>query len=100
MARLSLQVREALKRQVPKVAKKDLKIGQFLDGEGGYTVWGNLYPAEKSIAIGGLPIGLANNVRLKNDVPYGSIVRWQDVEIDQKSSIVVLRRNMEKSITN
>ena len=32
--------------------------GELLDGEGGYTVYGKLFPARKSLAIGGLPLGL------------------------------------------
>ena len=27
------------------VAKRDLRAGEMLDGEGGYTVWGKLMPA-------------------------------------------------------
>jgi len=46
-------------------AKRDLQAGEMLDGEGGYTVWGKLYPANKSLQLGGLPIGLAHNVKLK-----------------------------------
>ena len=30
-------------------AKRDLKAGEMLDGEGGYTVWGKLLPAWKSL---------------------------------------------------
>src|ERR1700712_2088951 len=40
-------------------AKRGLKAGEMLDGEGGYAVWANAIPASKSLAIGGLPIGLA-----------------------------------------
>src|SRR5262245_47114057 len=43
-------------------AKRDLRAGEMLDGEGGYTVWGRLMPAEDSVALGGLPIGLAHGV--------------------------------------
>ena len=38
-------------------AKRDLKPGEMLDGEGGYTVWGKLLPAATSVAMGGLPLG-------------------------------------------
>ena len=31
-------------------AKRDLKAGEMLDGEGGYTVWGKLLPAATSLA--------------------------------------------------
>ncbi len=80
------------------VAKRNLKAGQFLDGEGGYTVWGKLLPAEKSVRKKGLPIGLANHIKLKNDVIAGNIVKWQDVEIDETSPIVLLRRKMEQRL--
>ena len=37
-------------------AKKDLKAGEFLDGEGGYTVWGQLVSAKHSVTTGALPV--------------------------------------------
>jgi predicted homoserine dehydrogenase-like protein len=45
-------------------AKRDLAPGELLDGEGGYTVWGKLLPAERSLRIGGLPLGLAHGIKL------------------------------------
>ena len=76
-------------------AKRDLKAGEMLDGEGGFTVWGKLMPAADSLAIGGLPLGLAHHVRLKNAIPVGKPVRWQDVEIDASAEAVRVRRAME-----
>ena len=55
-------------------AKKDLKAGEFLDGEGGYTVWGKLVSARRS-SNGALPVALAHHVELRNDVAKGDIVR-------------------------
>jgi len=49
------------------VAKRELSAGETLDGEGGYTVWGKLAPAEHSLAHGALPIGLASHVELQRD---------------------------------
>src|SRR5262249_55326804 len=46
------------------VAKRDLREGESLDGEGGYTVWGRLMPARDSLASDALPIGLAHGVKL------------------------------------
>ena len=48
---------------VTATAKRDLDAGEMLDGEGGFTVWGRLMPAEASLAMGALPIGLAHGVR-------------------------------------
>lgn len=76
-------------------AKRDLKPGEFLDGEGGYAVWANAIPATKSLAIGALPIGLAHNVKLKRAVAKDTIVRFEDVELLNDLDVVALRRDME-----
>jgi predicted homoserine dehydrogenase-like protein len=76
-------------------AKRDLKPGETLDGEGGYTVWGKLFPAEKSLTIGGLPLGLAHNVRLARGVRQGQSLTWADVVIDETLPAYRTRREME-----
>lgn len=76
-------------------AKRPLKAGEMLDGEGGHTVWGKLYPSETSLRIGGLPIGLAHKVKLKADIAANQPVRWQDVEVDGSMDAVKIRREME-----
>jgi predicted homoserine dehydrogenase-like protein len=78
-------------------AKRQLKAGEILDGEGGYTVWGKLYPAYRSLQMDGLPIGLAQNVRLITDVPENAPVRWQDVEIDHSLEAIKIRRALEQA---
>jgi predicted homoserine dehydrogenase-like protein len=80
---------------VASVAKRDLRAGEMLDGEGGYTVWGKLMPAAASLKAGALPIGLAHKVKLKNDVAHGAVVKWSDVEIDAGDETVKTRRAME-----
>ncbi|HEY0835228.1 MAG TPA: Gfo/Idh/MocA family oxidoreductase [Azospirillum sp.] len=85
----------AFRGDVASVAKRPLKAGETLDGEGGYTVWGKAVPAERSLAEGALPIGLAHGVRLLRDVPAGAIVRWADVE-ERDSDAVRTRRAMER----
>jgi predicted homoserine dehydrogenase-like protein len=77
-------------------AKRDLKAGEILDGEGGYTVVGKLMPAEASLKIGALSLGLAHNVKLLKSVAAGQTVRWTDVAIDESAQAVKLRREMEK----
>jgi predicted homoserine dehydrogenase-like protein len=77
------------------VAKRDLKAGEMLDGEGGYTVWGKLMPAAASLKAGGLPIGLAHRVKLKNDVSHGGVVGWNDVEVNANDETIKVRRAME-----
>ncbi|CAL80056.1 conserved hypothetical protein [Bradyrhizobium sp. ORS 278] len=77
------------------VAKKDLRAGEILDGEGGYTVWGKVMPASASLQLGALPIGLAHRVKLVNDVAHGHVVRWSDVAADAADETVKYRKQME-----
>lgn len=77
-------------------AKRDLKAGEVLDGEGGYLVWANAIPAARSLAEGGLPIGLAHGVRLKRAVARDGVIRWDDVELSADAAdVVAIRRAME-----
>ena len=77
------------------VAKKNLKAGEKLDGEGGYCLWGKQVPAERSLKIAALPIGLANNVRLRRDIAEGQELRWQDIDYDGNDIAVKMRRELE-----
>ena len=82
---------------VAAVAKRDLRPGETLDGEGGYTVYGSLMPASESVSQAALPIGFAHGVRLREAVPKGKVVRWSDVEIEEETDHVELRREMERT---
>lgn len=76
-------------------AKRDLAPGEMLDGEGGYTVWGKLLPAERSLGLGGLPLGLAHSVKLVRPVKKGQSLCWADVVMDTSTSAYRLRSEME-----
>ncbi len=87
-----------LNADVAAMAKRRLTAGEVLDGEGGYTVTGGLRPAKDSIKAGYLPLGLAHNVRLKNDIEDGQPITYADVEIDETTTAYKLRRWMETLI--
>ena len=80
---------------VAATAKRNLKAGEMLDGEGGACVWGKQTPAEMSLKAGYLPLGLAHDVKLKRDIAEGDRLTWDDVEIDQSDNAVKIRREME-----
>lgn len=84
---------------VAAVAKRPLKAGERLDGEGGYTVYGKLMPAERSLREGALPIGLAHGVRLLRDVNAGATVCARDVLLDDGALAVRIRRDLERSVS-
>jgi predicted homoserine dehydrogenase-like protein len=77
-------------------AKRDLRAGEVLDGEGGYTVWGKLLPAARSVQVGGLPLGLAHGIRLLRPVKQGQSLSWDDVAVDTGTEAYKLRRQMEQ----
>jgi predicted homoserine dehydrogenase-like protein len=76
-------------------AKRPLKAGEVLDGEGGFLVWGRQTPAPVSLAEGYLPLGLASDVKLTRDIAEGQPLRWTDVAIDAGAEAVKVRREME-----
>ncbi|MBV9262163.1 MAG: Gfo/Idh/MocA family oxidoreductase [Pseudolabrys sp.] len=76
-------------------AKRALKAGEILDGEGGFCVWGKQQPAEFSLAHDLLPLGLAHNVKLKHDIPQGGMIKWFDVVHDPNDTAIKVRREME-----
>lgn len=76
-------------------AKRDLKPGEILDGEGGYTVWGKLLPAQKSLAMGGLPLGLAHNIKMIRPVKKGQSLCWDDVAVDTSTHAYKIRQELE-----
>jgi predicted homoserine dehydrogenase-like protein len=77
-------------------AKRKLKTGEVLDGEGGFCVWGKQQPAQVSLRERYLPLGLAQHVQLVRDVAEGACVTWDDVAIDASDQVVKIRREMEQ----
>jgi predicted homoserine dehydrogenase-like protein len=82
---------------VAAVAKRALRAGETLDGEGGYTVYGRLMPVAQSLRDNALPIGLAHRVRLVRDVPAGTVVRANDVALEEAALAIRTRRELERS---
>ncbi|KAI0015299.1 SAF domain-containing protein [Xylariomycetidae sp. FL0641] len=76
-------------------AKRDLRAGEKLDGEGGFMVYGKLMPTADSMRIEGLPIGLAHGIVLKKDVKKDQGLSWADVEYSDKTQAVAVRKEME-----
>ncbi len=76
-------------------AKRALKAGEVLDGEGGYTVVGRLMPGADSLAADALPLGLAHGWKVLRPIAAGQVVKWSDVAVDANNTAVKIRREME-----
>jgi predicted homoserine dehydrogenase-like protein len=77
------------------VAKKELRPGDTLDGEGGFTVYGKVIPSETSLELGAMPIGLAHGLKLEAAVAAGQPVKWSDVSYDRTNEAIRFRLEME-----
>ncbi|WP_232628734.1 NAD(P)H-dependent oxidoreductase [Methylobacterium sp. Leaf118] len=77
------------------IAKRALTAGEVLDGEGGFTVFGKVVSAERSLALGAVPIGLAHGLPLRSAVPADQPIRWSDVAFDADEPAIAFRRAME-----
>ena len=77
--------------EIASVAKKDLKAGQKLDGEGGYCVRGRLISSKRSNQEGILPMGYTDNEVLKNDIMKDQFIRLDDVELNLQKEIIEAR---------
>ena len=68
--------------EVASIAKKDLKKGEKLDGEGGFCARGKLITSEKSKIEKILPLGLSDNAILKKDIIKDETIKIEDVELN------------------
>ncbi len=76
------------------VAKRDLEVGEILDGEGGYTVWGRIMPANASIDAQALPIGLASEAKLTAPIKQGQVITLNDIDADTVTQAWQVRNAM------
>jgi predicted homoserine dehydrogenase-like protein len=85
------QARE-MRGTVACVAKRDLAVGEYLDGEGGYTVWGKALPVQQARAA--LPIGLAHGARVVNPIKAGAVLGIEDVDGLDGDALALYRQTL------
>ena len=84
---------------VASYAKKDLKKGDKLDGEGGFCARGRLITSEKSKREKILPLGLTDNAILIRDINKDDVIKLNDVDLNLPED-VVKARDYQYSILN
>jgi predicted homoserine dehydrogenase-like protein len=77
-------------------AKRDLETGEVLDGEGGYTVRGTVVPADRSMSLGGFPLGLAHGSTVRRAVRQDGLLTWDDVDVPPTRAYE-LRRELDSA---
>jgi len=76
---------------VGSVAKKNLKVGEKLDGEGGFCARGKLITSHKSKSEMILPLGLTDNAILKKDIKKDEVIKIEDVELKLPKEVIEAR---------
>ncbi|MBE7554965.1 MAG: NAD(P)-dependent oxidoreductase [Anaerolineales bacterium] len=78
------------------VAKRNLQPGETLDDFGGFTVHGVMDRAEVIRELKALPVGLAPGAQVARPVAAGAVITWDDVKLDEASTVVKLRRQQDE----
>ena len=73
------------------VAKQDLKMGEVLDGIGGFHVFGDTENHDVSAAGNFLPMSLAEGCRLKTDIAKDQVLSYEDVVLPEGRLVDRLR---------
>jgi len=78
--------------EVASVAKKDLKIGEKLDGEGGFCARGKLISSQKSKNENILPLGLTDKATIKRNIGKDEVIKLDDVDLDLPNEVIKARK--------
>ena len=76
---------------VAAIAKKDLKIGEKLDGEGGFCARGKLISSQKSKEDRILPLGLTDSAIIKKNIKKDELIKLTDVELQLPKEVIEAR---------
>jgi predicted homoserine dehydrogenase-like protein len=84
-----------LMAEVCTMAKKQLNPGDVIDGIGGYTVRGYADIAKDARRDNLVPIGLIQGAIVQKVIKVGELISYDQVELDESSLIVQLRRKQD-----
>jgi len=78
------------------VAKRDLRVGERIDGIGKFDIYGSIEKASVAHKENLLPLGLAEGAVLKTNVKKGDYITWHQIELEKRSVLLSLRRLQDK----
>jgi len=78
------------------VAKRDLLVGETIDGHGGFTTYASVAPIAISDQNRYVPYGLiTDTTKMKRAVKKGALLTLDDVALDQSTQIYKLRKEQD-----
>jgi len=78
--------------EVASVAKKDLKKGDKLDGEGGFCARGKLVTSQTSKKENLLPLGLTDHALVNKDIAKDQVITIKDVDLNLPEDMIQARK--------
>jgi predicted homoserine dehydrogenase-like protein len=84
--------------EVGAMSKRALAAGETIDGVGGSMVRGLIDDADDFARDHAVPLGVLAGARLTRDLPVDHMLTYDDVELDESSLIVGLRRLQDQSV--
>src|SRR3954452_2782326 len=84
--------------EVGAVTKRPLTAGESIDGVGGSMVRGEIDDAGDFERDRLVPLGVLAKAKVKRDLPVDHLITYDDVDLDESSLIVRLRRMQEASV--
>ena len=76
---------------VASYAKKDLKVGEKLDGEGGFCARGKLITSKKSKKEKILPLGLTDGAEVIKNIKKDEVIKISDVKLNLPKEVTQAR---------
>ncbi len=84
--------------EVGATSKRPLTAGETIDGVGGSMVRGLIDDADDFARDHAVPLGVLAGARVTRDLPVDHMLTYDDVELDESSLIVGLRRLQDQSV--
>jgi predicted homoserine dehydrogenase-like protein len=82
--------------EVIAIAKRDLKVGERLDGVGGYCTYGLIENAASAREMGALPIGLSEGCVLRKPVAKDGVISFAHVDMGEEGIVHRLWREQNE----
>ena len=81
--------------EVVAVAKRDLKMGERLDGIGGFCTYGLIDNSDGARGVAALPIGLSEGCVIRRSVAKDTVLSFDDVDQPQSGLAISLWREQQ-----
>ena len=81
------------------IAKRDLEVGDVIDGLGMFTIYGMIEKASFDYEQGLVPMGLTVGGKIVIPVKMGTAIRYEDIALKEDDLIYKLRREQDKLVS-